>query len=608
MKQEKFSIINENTDTPFFAGNPVWIRKTQLLLDEELMQEFLICELLNVDERIVSEVYLDVICYDENSGILTALKDAKIGDIYALPHSTFGIDSPIKLSVSNAASVKVTVTKVVFTEGENWRHEGGNGKQLPVAEKSNLPAALMAQFELECEKEKVKSEFKFREFSDHWDCSCGTHNENSREECAFCGAKRDWLREHYDLSYLAAALEERLTAEKNEKIRKNREDTYNKAIELAASSTEGALKKATQMMLSIEGYLDSVQKAKEYEKAAEVIAAQNVKKRKRNIIIITLISIVVALCIAAVLTYFLYIVPKTKYENARSLLSEQKYDEAKAGFSEISGFSDADTKVKECDYQKAVSLLTAQKYDEAKAVFSVVMDYSDSAAKVKECDYQTALIILNEGRLDEAKEMFASISGYKDADTLKNECDYRKAKGLLNAEEYKAAAELFGGISGYNDASEQQKNAKYLYVKKHYANADALCVTYLNELKSDGYKDAQQLLAALSSWKGKIVYNNSKTNTTDSKVSVSINDAHYFHVTVTGGLPDATVNLRYEVTVHKTLKGVIENVKDGQTVTFGWDKDDKSYNAGSGDLTVKIFDNDTNELIASKSGIYVSQK
>ncbi len=608
MKQQKFSLIAENTENAWFSGNPVHILKTQLLLDEELNQEFLICELLNASEQTVCQVYLDVICYGEGGSILTALKDAKISDVYAFAHSTFGIDSPIKLPVSNASSVKVTVTKVAFEDAEPWRHEGGAGRMLPPAERAELPSALMAQFELECEREKVESKYKFKEFSDYWNCSCSMHNEITRDECVRCGAKREWLKEHFDPVHLAAALEERLTAEKNEKIRKNREDTYNNAVELAAKSTEGALKKAAQMMLSVEGYLDSSQKAKEYTRSAEIIAKENAKKRRRNIIIITAISVVIALCIAAVLTYFLYIVPSTKYEKAEMLLNELKYDEAKAGFAEIAGFSDADERVKECDYKKAQDLLTDKKYEEAKAIFATVSEYSDAATKINECDYQLALIKLNGGSLEEAKTAFLALNGYLDSATLAAECDYRKALSLLNAAEYKAAAELFGTISDYNDSAEQLKNAKYQYVKQHYENVDALCITYLNELKAAGYKDAQQLLAALSTWKAKIVYNDSKTDTKTDKISISINKAHYFHVTVSGGLPDASLNLRYEVTVHKTLKGVIENVKAGQTVTFGWDKDDKAYNAGSGDLSVKIYDNDTNELIASKSGIYVSQK
>ena len=608
MKQQKFNLITENTENAWFSGNPVHILKTQLLLDEELNQEFLICELLNACENTVSQVYLDIICYGEGGSILTAVKDAKISDVYALSHSTFGIDSPIKLPVANAVSVKTTVTKVAFEDAEPWRHEGGSGKVLPPAERAELPSALMAQFELECEREKVQSKYKFEEFSDYWNCSCGMHNENNRTECVLCGAKREWLREHFDISFLAAALEERLTAEKNERIRKNRENTYNKAVELAAKSTEGSLKKAAHMMLSVEGYLDSAVKAKEYEKAAEVIAKENAKKRRRNIIIITAVSVVIALCIAAVLTYLLYIVPSTKYQKAEELLTEQRFDEAKAGFADITGFSDADERVKECDYRKATALLAEQKYDEAKALFATVSDYSDASAKINECDYQLALIKLNGGSLEEAKQMFITLNSYKDSSTLAAECDYRKAKSLLNAAEYKAAAELFSDISHYNDSAEQLKNAKYQYVKQHYENADALCITYLNELKAEGYKDAQQLLAALSTWKAKIIYNDSKTDTKTDKISISINKAHYFHVTVDGGLPGATLNLRYEVTVHKTLKGVIENVKAGQTVTFGWDKDDKNYTAGSGNLTVKIYDNDTNELIASKSGIYVSQK
>lgn len=608
MKQEKFSVIYESTQNLWFAGNPVQVQKLQLLLDNELNQEFLVCELLNCSEGVISAAYVDVICYGEGGIILTAVKDAKISEIYALPHAVFGIDSPIKLPVSNAVSVKVTVSKVNFADGEVWRHQGGGGRLLEKAKLCELPGALMAQFELECKKENLKSRYKFEEFNDYWNCTCSTHNEADRDECVLCGAKRDWLRKHSDPAYLSAALEERLTAEKNEKIRKNRENTYLNAISLAERSTEADLKKAAQMMQSVEGYKDSAQKAEEYLKAADVIHLQNIKKRRRNTVIISAVSVVIALVIAAVLTYIFYFVPKTNYQSAESFLASGEYDRAKDIFISIGSFSDAPERVKECDYQKATQLLIKKDYQAAKPIFEGVSDYSDAAVKANECEYQLAIIKLNGSDLEAAKQMFLGLKDYLDSSTLAAECDYRKAMELKNAEDYKGAIELFEGILSYSDSLEQQKDAKYRYAQKNYNNTDLVTVQYLSELKAAGYKDAQTLLAALSSWDVKIIYNDSKTDLEKSLISVSIKKDRYFHVTVTGGLPNQSVNLRWEVTVHKTLTGVIENVTDGSTVTFGWDAGDKGYTAGSGDLTVRIYDNDTNELLGVKTNIYVSQK
>ncbi|MGN1081197.1 MAG: hypothetical protein ACI4QV_03825, partial [Acutalibacteraceae bacterium] len=317
MQDEKYQVVFENRNNLWFAGNPVQIQKVQVLLDSEMNKAFLICELLNSGEGVIKYASVDVICYNAGGGIITAIKDAAITGVYALPHSLFGIDSPISLPSGDVKSVKVTPSRIVYDDGNTWRTEGNSGgKLLPEAKPIEYPEAIMAQFELECEKEGAKALCRFEDLGDYWNCTCGQHNEASRGECVLCRAKKDWLKEHTAPDYLAAALEKRLTAEKNERIRREKEEKYAQAVGLAEKSTERDLKEAASVMEKLMGFKDSVTKAEEYRKAAAVIHAENAKRRRKNTIIITAVSVAAVIVAAAVLTYVFYYVPHTKYVEA----------------------------------------------------------------------------------------------------------------------------------------------------------------------------------------------------------------------------------------------------------------------------------------------------
>ena len=124
------------------------------------------------------------------------------------------------------------------------------------------------------------------------------------------------------------------------------------------------------------------------------------------------------------------------YNDALSLMTAQKYDEAIEIFAKLSGYKDSVIKITECEnaiielkYNDALALMSAQKYDDAIIIFTELGEYKNSASKIVECNeaiaavieskYNEASSLIAEGKYNEALLILDEIGDYKDAVALK---------------------------------------------------------------------------------------------------------------------------------------------------------------------------------------------
>lgn len=127
------------------------------------------------------------------------------------------------------------------------------------------------------------------------------------------------------------------------------------------------------------------------------------------------------------------------YNDALSLMTTQKYDEAIEIFAKLSGYKDSFIKITECEnaiielkYNEALTLMSAQKYDDAVTIFTELGEYKNSAAKIIECNntiaaiieskYNEASSLIAKGKYNEAIVLLEEIGDYKDAVVLKQKC------------------------------------------------------------------------------------------------------------------------------------------------------------------------------------------
>lgn len=127
------------------------------------------------------------------------------------------------------------------------------------------------------------------------------------------------------------------------------------------------------------------------------------------------------------------------YNEALSLMTAQKYNEAIDIFAKLSGYKDSAIKKTECEnaiielkYNEALALMSAQKYDDAIIIFTELGEYKNSAAKIIECTdaiaavielkYNEASSLIADGKYSDALLLLDEIGDYKDAVVLKQKC------------------------------------------------------------------------------------------------------------------------------------------------------------------------------------------
>ncbi len=157
-----------------------------------------------------------------------------------------------------------------------------------------------------------------------------------------------------------------------------------------------------------------------------------------------------------------------------------------------------------------------------------------------------------------------------------------------------------------DDESIQQKilDAKFGYVKAHSKKGNGQhFVEYLTELHAVGYDGIEKIYSSYYAWNVKIIANNLPDDFDTDMETLNKSDTIYFHVTLTGGPPDASIRFYYKVIW-----------PDGKTET---EEIDSTWTAGSqfssrfqyalplfakeGKLTFKLYSSDSRDLMNSDS-------
>ena len=191
---------------------------------------------------------------------------------------------------------------------------------------------------------------------------------------------------------------------KEREKQENKEADYEKACNMLAQSDfkkweekVNPLQEALAIFRSLNGWKDSAEKitlceeklekarealerkAEEEQKAREKAMADK-KRQKRNLTIVGIVAVVVAMY----LFYVKVTVPLNNYKDACKLMDEGKYSEAITAFENLGDYSDSSEKIKECNYRNAFNLRDEEKYVEAAIAFGKLGDYKDAKEKSME--------------------------------------------------------------------------------------------------------------------------------------------------------------------------------------------------------------------------------
>ena len=227
---------------------------------------------------------------------------------------------------------------------------------------------------------------------------------------------------------------------------------------------------------------EKLKELEEKEKYRDKISAQRrVEKEKaqqtRNKI--RLIKRIVALAIVFIIAVSVFvvkiIVPRLKYNNAVSLMNDNKCDDAISIFKELDGYKNSTLLIDECNnekkYQEALKLMKEGKYENALINFNLLKqkEYKDSKEnaencqnKVNESDYAKALRFYEEAKYNEAIVIFKKLGNYKDSEDQAKKCneginnkEYEKGISLYDEGKYEHAIKIFEKLGDYQDSKEK---------------------------------------------------------------------------------------------------------------------------------------------------------
>ncbi len=231
-----------------------------------------------------------------------------------------------------------------------------------------------------------------------------------------------------------------------------------KAIELCDKATR-LLKKRNEQCKMYKGVKDTV--------AADKQKSDNGKNVALVGVCVTLAMFLVTLAVC------FFVVPQTKYNEAKSLFELKKYDKAIAEFENLGDYKDSETQIVNIQnainqekYDAALVLFNDGKYEDAISAFTEIKEFSDSTNKIKEAEdaiiqsqYDAALSLLNESKYEEAIVAFTEIKDFKDsadkiveAEEAIKQAKYDTAEGYYNSGEYSKAIDFYTSLGDYKES------------------------------------------------------------------------------------------------------------------------------------------------------------
>ena len=209
-----------------------------------------------------------------------------------------------------------------------------------------------------------------------------------------------------------------------------------------------------------------------------------------------------------------YVNPKEDtYNEAISLMSAEKYDEALSIFTELGGYKDSAKMITQCQtairdsmLENAKQLIEKGNYYDAIDVLEKLGEHGDSKEQLNIAQYGYANSLFNMGKYNEATTIFKGLGTYENSIEMFNQSQYAYALSLMNSKSYNTAISLFDELGNYAPAKEKSCECKYILAMDcinafDYDGAK----DYLNQILD--YKDAAKYKSLLDNIISDIYYN-----------------------------------------------------------------------------------------------------
>lgn len=224
-------------------------------------------------------------------------------------------------------------------------------------------------------------------------------------------------------------------------------------------------------------------------------------KLNKRPVIITLIIIVILVGVFLGFSFYQKECYLKKYNNAKTLIEEHKYDSALSLLDDLHEYKDSDKLIEKAEngklYDEAVAFYNNKEYEKAISDFSKLSDYEDSKELLKDSRYLLAEEYYNAGKYGKAKKIFVDLDGYKDSSlylakinlqdiTASKNRIYQDACAKYNSGDYENALSAFKSILDYEDSDELYNKCKLILRRKDTENVLAAGVNNDLAVLNDG--------------------------------------------------------------------------------------------------------------------------
>ena len=245
--------------------------------------------------------------------------------------------------------------------------------------------------------------------------------ESRWNECVQQAERRDAQAKEAARKAYAQALDEcdRKAEELFHQAEARREEDYQQLCKKQAEAEKSyAFASLVGSFERMQGYKDSVERAKQCQEQANTLktqeesqkkvkqlreAQERARKRKRNIIIVVLLIAIAAVALWYITQVF---IPERNYQAAEALYESGQYAEAAEEFEAMGDYEDAPERVLQARYAYADALLAAGDNDGAAAVFEAIGDYGDATERAQAIRYAQAEAVETEGNLSAAAILY----------------------------------------------------------------------------------------------------------------------------------------------------------------------------------------------------------
>lgn len=391
---ERYSKLFSLSENLYTEGSPVLIVAGALLKDNQTGKVIAQLKLSNISTKVIKSVTVAIFPLNTAGKTLGDVVRYEYLDLSSSRDTYFGSKSAIPLPDSSSRSFGVAVEEVVFMDNSLWSTNNELWEPLakPDALDFRLDEEMVKQFLMEY---GYGAKSFLLEQKDLWYCVCGAINHHDEKTCHSCRKSIYNLRS-IDLDAMRRRKEQRLVQEQQQ-------------AEKEAAATHERIKKAKRTALIV------------LPSAAIVIA-----------FFVLLNSV---------------IIPNRKYNNAVSMMKDEKYEEALAIFEAIDGFKDSANMILESKYNIAISLMKSGKYEEAIIAFEEINGYKDSTDMILESKYNIAIALMESKEYTKAISAFEAIDNYKDCKEQSELCSYYVAEELYSEHNYLDAWEIFSRLN-----------------------------------------------------------------------------------------------------------------------------------------------------------------